>query len=85
MGAIRREMNSAKWFFIAIGYQTAFAYIVGMLVYNFGNLLTGAFTASVGSIIGLALSVLLLAGMLYLLFRPAAEKKQAKRAVKKNA
>ena len=85
MGAIKREMNSAKWFFIAIGYQTALAYAVGMMVYNFGNLFTGAFVPSAKSIVCLIISVLLLAGMLYLLFRPSKEHTKAAKAKKQAA
>ncbi|MDR1570689.1 MAG: ferrous iron transport protein B [Oscillospiraceae bacterium] len=64
MGAIRREMNSAKWFFIAIGYQCAFAYIVALCVYQFGRLLSaGAFG------VGTVAALLIFAGFLFALFR----------------
>ena len=43
MGAIKREMNSAKWFWIAIGYQCVFAYLVSLCIYQFGMLFTGHF------------------------------------------
>jgi ferrous iron transport protein B len=67
IGAIRREMNSTKWTFIAIGYQTGFAYLVALCVYRIGLLLTtGAFGAGTAA----AFVVILL--FLYLLFRPAA-------------
>jgi ferrous iron transport protein B len=66
IGAIRREMNSAKWTFIAIGYQTGFAYLVALCVYRIGLLFTaGAF--GVGTAFACAVVVL----FLYLLFRPA--------------
>jgi ferrous iron transport protein B len=69
MGAIRREMNSAKWFWTAIGYQCGFAYIVSLCVYQFGMLF------SAGSFgIGTAAAFLLLAGFLFMLFRPAKAK-----------
>lgn len=64
MGAIRREMNSGRWTAFAIGYQCAFAYALSLIVYQLGLLIgTGSFTA------GTAAALLLLAGLLYLLFR----------------
>lgn len=66
MGAIKREMNNAKWFWIAIGYQCIFAYIVGLCIYQFGMLFTAG---SFG--VGTVVAFLLLAGFLFLLFRPA--------------
>ena len=68
IGAIRREMNSAKWTWFAIGYQCVFAYIVSFIVYNFGLLFAGAV-----NIVGIIAAVLLLAGMIYLLFKPYKE------------
>ena len=69
MGAIRREMNNAKWFWFAIGYQTGLAYVVSLCVYQLGILFTaGAFG------IGTVVAVLLLAGFLYLLVRPYKER-----------
>ena len=65
MGAIKREMNNAKWFWIAIGYQCIFAYIVALCIYQFGMLFAGSF--GIGTVVAFAL----LAGFLYLLFRPA--------------
>lgn len=65
MGAIKREMNNAKWFWFAIGYQTILAYIVSMCIYQLGSLLTaGAF--GIGTVVSLAAVI----GFLYLLFRP---------------
>ena len=64
MGAIKREMNSVKWFLIAIGYQCGFAYLIGLLIYQLGMLFTGHF--GVGSVV----AILLLLGFLFLLFRP---------------
>ena len=70
MGAIKREMNNTKWFFIAIGYQTGLAYIVSLCVYQIGTLFTeGVFG------IGTVVAVLLVAGFIYLLFRPYKESK----------
>ena len=68
MGAIKREMNNTKWFWIAIGYQCVFAYVCGLIVYQLGNLCTGA-----GFGIGTVAAFILLAGMIYLLVRPAKE------------
>lgn len=68
MGAIKREMNNRKWFWFAIGYQCAFAYVVAFMIYQIGS----AFTGSV-NIIGLIAAVLFLAGILYLLLRPYRE------------
>ena len=68
MGAIKREMNNAKWFWFAIGYQTLLAYVVSLCVYQIGTLITaGTFG------IGTAVAVVLVIGFLYLLFRPYKE------------
>ena len=68
MGAIKREMNNAKWFWFAIGYQTLLAYVVSLCVYQIGTLITtGAFG------IGTVVALLLIIGFLYLLFRPYKE------------
>ena len=69
MGAIRREMNNMKWFWFAIGYQTALAYAVSLCVFGLGTWFAGG---SFGA--GTALAVLLAAGFVYLLFRPLKEK-----------
>ena len=68
MGAIKREMNSRKWFWTAVGYQCGFAYIVGLCIYQLGMLFTGHF--GIGSIVAIVLAV----AFLYLLFRPAKDK-----------
>ncbi|WP_148411624.1 ferrous iron transport protein B [Murimonas intestini] len=68
MGAIKREMNNAKWFWFAIGYQTGLAYVVSLCVYQIGSLITGG---SFG--IWTAAAFLLVIGFLYLLFRPYRE------------
>ena len=65
MGAIKREMNNAKWFWFAIGYQCVLAYIVSMCIYQIGTLIT---TGTFG--IGTVVAFLLVLGLLYLLFRP---------------
>lgn len=70
MGAIKREMNSAKWFWFAIGYQTILAYIVSMCIYQIGTLIT---TGVFG--IGTVVAFLFIIGFIYLLFRPYKESK----------
>ena len=68
MGAIKREMNNAKWFWFAIGYQTLLAYVVSLCVYQIGTLLaTGTFG------IGTVVAFIMIIGFLYLLFRPYKE------------
>ena len=68
MGAIKREMNNAKWTVFAIAYQCGFAYAIALMINQFGLLFTGEM-----NIIGLAASVLVLAGMIYMLVRPYKE------------
>ncbi len=65
IGAIRREMNSAKWTWFAISYQTLLAYAVSLCIYQFGNIFTGG---SFGLFTVVAL--LLVAAFIYLIFRP---------------
>lgn len=66
IGAIKREMGSAKWTWAAIGYQTVLAYVVSMIIYQLGMLFTGH-----GFGLATAIAVLLTILFLYLLFRPA--------------
>ena len=73
MGAIKREMNNAKWFWFAIGYQCGLAYIVALCIYQIGTLLTGG-----GFGIGTVVAFVLVAAFLYLLFRPYKESKSLK-------
>ena len=68
MGAIKREMNNAKWFWFAIGYQTVLAYIVALCVYQIGTLITSG-TFGIGTVAALICVI----GFLYLLFRPYKE------------
>ena len=68
IGAIRREMNSAKWTWFAIGYQCGFAYVIALMIHQFGNVFTGNW-----NIFGLIVALALLAGMLYMLFKPYKE------------
>ena len=65
MGAIKREMNNPRWTAFAIGYMCAFAYIVSLIVYQLGGLVTGEVSFNLFTIVALVL----LAGLLYLLFR----------------
>ena len=65
MGAIKREMNNAKWTAFAIGYMCVFAYVISLIVYQLGGLITGAASFSLWTVVALVL----LAGILYLLFR----------------
>lgn len=68
MGAIKREMNNAKWFWIAVGYQCGFAYLVALVINQIGNLVAnhtfGIFTV---------VAILVIIGFFYLLFRPYKE------------
>jgi ferrous iron transport protein B len=73
MGAIKREMNNWKWTAFAILYQCAFAYAISLIAYNLVLLVTGAFTVSVLSIIGLVVSAAIVAFMLFMLFKPYRE------------
>ena len=73
MGAIKREMNNAKWFWFAIGYQCGLAYVVSLCIYQIGTLLTGG-----GFGIGTVVAFVLVAVFLYLLFRPYKESNSLK-------
>ena len=68
MGAIKREMNSGKWTWFAIGYQCLFAYAIALMINQFGGLFTGNI-----NIIGLVFAAAILAGMVYMLFKPYKE------------
>ncbi len=76
IGAIRREMNDAKWTLFAVAYQTFFAYSISLMIFNIGNLIiTGSFGP--GTIVALAL----LAIFIYLLFRPQASSRAKQKAI----
>ena len=77
MGAIKREMNSAKWTFFAIAYQCGFAYVIALCINQIG----GAFTGNL-NIIGLIISILLIAFMLFMLFKPYKEANKLTKKVK---
>ena len=68
MGAIRREMNSAKWFWFAVGYQCGFAYIVSLIIYQLGLLFSGSV-----NVIGLIFAVLFIVLIVMQLVRPYKE------------
>ena len=77
MGAIKREMNSAKWTAFAIAYQCGFAYAIALCINQIG----GAFTGSL-NVFGLIVSILLIAGMLFMLFKPYQEANKLTKKVK---
>ena len=77
MGAIKREMNSAKWTFFAIAYQCIFAYAIAFMINQIG----GAFTGSL-NVIGLIIAILLIAFMLFMLFKPYKEANKLTKNVK---
>ena len=68
IGAIRREMNNAKWTWFAIAYQCGFAYAIALMINQFGNLFTGHV-----QVIGLIAAILILGLIIYMLFRPYKE------------
>ena len=68
IGAIKREMNSRKWTWFAIGYQCVFAYVIALMINQFGNLFTGN-----ANILGVIVAVILLAGIIYMLCKPYKE------------
>ncbi len=65
IGAIKREMNNAKWTWAAIGYMTVWAYVLALITYNLGSFITGAASFGFGTVV----AVVLLAAIIYLLFR----------------
>ena len=77
MGAIRREMNSGKWTAFAIAYQCGFAYVIALCINQIG----GAFTGNL-NVFGLIVAILLIAFMLYMLFRPYKEANKLTKDVK---
>ncbi len=68
IGAIKREMNNAKWTWFAIGYQCGFAYLIALMINQFGNAFAGSL-----NVIGLIAAIVVLAGMIYMLFKPYKE------------
>ncbi len=71
IGAIRREMNNAGWTWFAIGYQCGFAYVISLMINQFGNLVTGNLASGAGTavnVISLVAAFALLGLMIYMLF-----------------
>lgn len=68
IGAIRREMNNTGWTWFAICYQCGFAYVIALIINQFGNLFTGN-----ANFLGVVVAVIFLAGMVYMLFKPYKE------------
>ena len=77
IGAIKREMNSAKWTAFAILYQCGFAYAISLMINQIGSAFTGNL-----NIIGLIVAILLIIGMLYMLFKPYNESTRLNKRVK---
>ena len=77
IGAIKREMNNAKWTWAAIGYMTVWAYALALIFYQIGGLITGELTFGIGTVAGIALIVLLV----YLLIRRGYVPKEGKRSL----
>jgi ferrous iron transport protein B len=68
MGAIKREMNNAKWFWIAVGYQCGLAYLVSLCINQIGNLIVSG-TFGLGTVVAFVIII----GFVYMLFRPSKE------------
>ena len=83
IGAIKREMNSAKWTWFAIGYQCTFAYATALVIYQLGMLFSGHF--DVFTIIGSIVAFAIIAFVIYLLVRPYKESTKFTQKVKINA
>ena len=77
IGAIKREMNSAKWTWFAIGYQCVFAYAVSLIIYQIGSAFTGSL-----NIVGLIAAIVVLVFMLYMLLKPYKESTKLTKKVK---
>ena len=78
IGAIRREMASAKWTFFAIGYQTVLAYCVALMINQLGGLIFGGVTFGAGSVV----AIVILAFLLFLLFRPNPDRRVRRSSAK---
>ena len=68
IGAIRREMNNARWTWFAIGYQCGFAYAIALMIHQFGNAFIGNL-----NVLGLIVALAILVGMIYMVFKPYRE------------
>lgn len=80
IGAIKREMNNAKWTWFAIGYQCVFAYAVALMIYQFGTMFTGS-----GNVIGFVVALAVLVFMIYMLVKPYKESNKLTTKVKMKA
>ena len=80
IGAIKREMNNAKWTWFAIGYQCGFAYVIALMINQFGALFTGGV-----NVIGLIFAIAVLVFMLYMLFKPYRESDKLTTKIKARA
>ena len=83
IGAIRREMNNAKWTWFAIAYQCGFAYAIALMINQFGNLFTGKLSGAL-NIVSFVVAVALLGFMIYMLVRPYKEATKLEKSVKVN-
>ncbi len=81
MGAIKREMNSRKWFWFAIGYECGFAYAIALIVNSLGNLFAGTVDGALG-VICIIISIALIVGMIYMLFKPYKESNKLTKKIK---
>lgn len=79
LGAIKREMNSAKWFWITVAYQCVFAYLVSFVVYNIGGLFTG-----LGFTVATAVAIFVIIGFIFFLVRPYKESSHLNVKIKTN-
>ena len=77
IGAMKREMNNAKWTWFAVGYQCVFAYAVSLIIYQIGGLFTGNV-----NVLGLIVAIALIAFMIYMLVRPYKEATKLTKTVK---
>ena len=77
IGAIKREMNNAKWTWFAIGYECGFAYVTAFVVYQIGSMILGT-----GNVLGLIVAIAVIVAFLWLLFRPYKEATTLKEKVK---
>lgn len=77
IGAIRREMNNAKWTWFAIAYQCGFAYAISLMINQFGGLFTGNV-----NIIGVIAAVIVLGFMIWMLVRPYKESTKLTKEIK---
>ncbi len=77
IGAIKREMNNGKWTWFAIAYQCGFAYVIALMINQFGSLFTGNV-----NVLGLIVAIAFLAGMIYMLVRPYKEATKLTKKIK---